>query len=103
MFFIEIFLENIDHISLLAEQDAITSVSPSFGKGAGIRVFKGIKDGFYSTNVISFSGLKTALDYALGMLGLKSSSSIQPTSFEGLQSLKDYSLDKIFRGRGWGK
>ena len=92
---VEVFLEKTDSISCLAEQESISSVNPSFSRGAGIRVFKGIKDGFYSTNVISFSGLKTALDYALGMLGLKSSSSIQPTSFEGLQCLKDYSLDKI--------
>ena len=33
---VEIFLEKTDNISLLAEQDNISNVSPSFGVGAGI-------------------------------------------------------------------
>ena len=39
--FVEIFIENTDNSSVLAEEDFITSVSPSFGRGAGIRIFKG--------------------------------------------------------------
>ena len=35
---VEIFLERTDHLGVLAEQETITSVSPSFGMGAGIRV-----------------------------------------------------------------
>ena len=50
--FIEIFLENTDHIGVLAEQDAITSVNPSFGKGAGIRVFLDKRDGFWGIEFI---------------------------------------------------
>ena len=70
MLFVEIFLEKTDNISLLAEQDEITNVSPSFGIGAGIRVFLGTKDGFVSTNDLSKTGLLFALSQALGMLGL---------------------------------
>ena len=36
--FVEIFLENTENSNILAEEDCITSVSPSFGKGAGIRI-----------------------------------------------------------------
>ena len=55
---VEVFLENIDHVGLLAEQDIVTSVSPSFGRGAGIRIFKDKKDGFVSTNDLTKHGLK---------------------------------------------
>jgi TldD protein len=59
---VEVFLERTDHLGVLAEQDAITSVSPSFGAGAGIRVFRGERDGFVSTNDLSAAGLQRALD-----------------------------------------
>jgi glyoxylase-like metal-dependent hydrolase (beta-lactamase superfamily II) len=36
---VEVFLERTDHLGVLAEQDTITSVTPAFGMGAGIRVF----------------------------------------------------------------
>ena len=91
--FLEIFLENSDHLGVLAEQDSITSVSPAFGKGAGIRVFRGLRDGFVSTNDLSYSGLKQALDQALGMLelnGIETSIS----NFDGLLLLKDFSNGK---------
>ena len=55
--FVEIFIENTDNSSVLAEEDFITSVSPSFGRGAGIRIFKGKKDGFVSTNDLTKHGL----------------------------------------------
>ena len=91
--FIEIFLENIDYISALAEQDTITSVSPSFGKGAGIRVFRDGRDGFVSTNDLSDNGLSEALDKALNMLGLETCKS-QVNEFSGLELLRDYGSKK---------
>ena len=68
---VEIFLERTDHIGLLAEQDRITSVNPTFAKGAGIRVFLNGRDGFVSTNDLSQEGLTRSLDQALAMLGLE--------------------------------
>ncbi len=62
---VEIFLEKSDNISLLAEQEDISNVSPSFAIGAGIRVFLGKKDGFYSTNDLSKAGLLFALTLCL--------------------------------------
>ncbi len=86
---VEIFIENIDNIGILVEQDAVTSVSPTIAKGVGIRVFLGNKDGFVSTNDLTEKGLKFALDQALGMLGLEKTS-YSTYSFNGLQNLKDY-------------
>ena len=60
---VEIFLERTDHLGVLAEQDTITSVSPAFGMGAGIRVFLGDRDGFVSTNDLSDRGLLQALEH----------------------------------------
>ena len=90
---IEIFLESTDFISVLAEQDSITSVSPAFGKGAGIRVFSGLRDGFVSTNNLTERGMLDALDQALNMLGLNMNT-ISNSSFPGLKSLIDYSKGK---------
>ena len=64
--FIEIFIENIDNSNVLAEEDCITSVSPSFGKGAGIRIFKEKRDGFVSTNDLTRNGLMRSIDQAIG-------------------------------------
>jgi TldD protein len=86
---VEIFLERTDHIGVLAEQDTITSVSPAFGMGAGIRVFRGDRDGFVSTNDLSDRGLLQALEQALGMLGLARTST-PTTGFEGLGALADF-------------
>jgi len=90
---VEIFLEKSDNISLLAEQDDISNVSPSFGIGAGIRVFLGKKDGFVSTNDLSSGGLLFALTQALGMLGLNIYSK-DNGKFEGLSNLNDFGLKK---------
>jgi len=90
---VEIFLERTDHIGLLAEQDTITSVSPAFGMGAGIRVFRGDRDGFVSTNDLSEAGLHHALEQALGMLGLAPTASAV-ASFEGLKDLRDFGATK---------
>lgn len=91
---VEVFLERTDHIGVLAEQDRITSVSPSFSMGAGIRVFKGCRDGFVSTDDLGELGLLKALDQALAMLGLERSALASAVPFEGLQSLRDFGAVK---------
>ena len=91
--FIELFIENSDNSSVLAEEDFITSVSPSFGKGAGIRIFKDKRDGFVSTNDLSKHGLMRSISQAIEMLDIseKTNNSI----FNGLNNLRDYSKSKI--------
>jgi len=91
---VEVFLERTDHLGVLAEQDGITSVSPAFGMGAGLRVFRGLRDGFVSTNDLSEGGLLEALDQALGMLGLQRSSA-GLSGFEGLAPLRDHGSSKL--------
>jgi len=91
---VEIFLERTDHLGVLAEQDTITSVTPAFGMGAGIRVFRGHRDGFVSTNDLSPSGLRRALEQALGMLGLEASLH-SSSGFEGLPGLRDFANSKL--------
>ena len=90
---VEVFLERTDHLGVLAEQDTITSVTPAFGRGAGIRVFLGQRDGFVSTNDLSAAGLQRALEQALGMLGLQPSASSRG-GFQGLPALRDFGVDK---------
>lgn len=90
---VEVFLERTDHLGVLAEQDTITSVTPAFGMGAGIRVFLGQRDGFVSTNDLSQAGLQRALEQALGMLGLAPSAN-GSSRFDGLSDLKDYAAAK---------
>ncbi|WP_411867351.1 TldD/PmbA family protein [Vulcanococcus limneticus] len=94
---VELFLERTDHLGVLAEQDTITSVSPAFGMGAGIRVFRGERDGFVSTNDLSDAGLRRALEQALGMLGLQLPSlagTALAGGFEGLADLRDFAAAK---------
>jgi len=90
---VEVFLERSDHLGALAEQDVITNVSPSFGMGAGLRVFRGRHDGFVSTNDLSASGLLSALEQALGMLGLQRLSHGRD-GFQGLPPLRDHGAGK---------
>ena len=92
---VEVFLEHTDHLGLLAEQDRITSVNPTFARGAGLRVFLNGRDGFVSTNDLTPDGLTRALDQALAMLGLQHSSLAPSSSFEGLSPLKDYGVNKL--------
>ena len=92
---VEVFLERTDHLGVLAEQDAITSVSPSLGMGAGIRVFRGSRDGFVSTNDLSAEGLTRALEQALAMLGLEASANSLGSPFEGLPALRDHGKPKL--------
>ena len=90
--FIEVFLENTDNISILAEDDFITNVSPSFGKGAGIRVFKDKKDGFVSTNNLTKDGLINSINQAVEMLDIVKIEN--SNNFDGLEKLRDYSIRK---------
>lgn len=90
---VEVFLERSDHLGALAEQDLITNVSPSFGMGAGVRVFSGRHDGFVSTNDLSAAGLMAALDQALAMLGLLRAPRAAD-GFAGLPALKDHAKAK---------
>jgi TldD protein len=69
--FVEFFLERVNYISCLAEDDAITSISPSLSTGAGVRVFRGKADCYVSTNDLSFTGLRSALEKGLSILGLQ--------------------------------
>ena len=90
--FVEIFIENTDNTSLLAEEDFITSVSPSFGKGAGIRIFKEKKDGFVSTNDLTKHGLMRSVTQAIEMLDI--SDNKKREVFNGLNKQRDYSSSK---------
>ena len=90
--FVEIFLENSDNISLLVEEDNITSVSPSFGKGAGIRIFKDKRDGFVSTNDLTKEGLINSITQAVEMLDILSVENNR--KFHGLKNIKNYSENK---------
>ena len=90
--FVEIFIENTDNSSVLAEEDFITSVSPSFGRGAGIRIFKDKKDGFVSTNDLTKNGLMRSVYQAIEMLDIKDNK--KRKVFNGLDKHRDYSLSK---------
>ncbi len=88
--FIEFFLERVNYISALAEEDTITSISPRLTTGAGVRVFRGHTDCYVSTNDLSFAGLKAALEKGLAILGLQLPS---PGAFIPdivLEPLRDY-------------
>ena len=90
--FVEIFLENTDNTNVLIEEDIITSVSPSFGKGAGIRIFKDKRDGFVSTNDLTKKGLIMAVTQAVEMLDIYE---IDKTKeFIGFEKLRDYTENK---------
>ena len=91
---VEVFLEHTDHLGLLAEQERITSVNPTFARGAGIRVFLDGRDGFVSTNDLSVDGLTRALDQALAMLDLQANRLAGHSGFDGLGVLKDYGIEK---------
>ncbi|WP_267383725.1 TldD/PmbA family protein [Cyanobacterium sp. uoEpiScrs1] len=92
--FIEFFLERVNYISCLAEQDTITSLSPRLSTGAGIRVFRGKEDCYVSTNDISFTGLKTALEKALSILELTCISSNAYIPEINLEMMRDYAKAK---------
>jgi TldD protein len=92
--FIEFFLERVSYISCLAEEDTITSITPRLSTGAGVRVFRGKADCYVSTNDISFTGLKSALEKALAIVGLQLPA---PNAFIpeiNLELLRDYATKR---------
>lgn len=92
--FIEFFLERVNYISCLAEDDAITSISPRLSTGAGIRVFRGKADCYVSTNDLSFAGLKAALEKGLSILGLQLPAPSAYIPEINLEMLRDYASAK---------
>ncbi|MEM9908400.1 MAG: TldD/PmbA family protein [Cyanobacteria bacterium P01_D01_bin.44] len=88
--FIEFFLERKNYISCLAEDDAITSISPSLVTGAGVRVFKGKADCYVSTNDVTFNGLKAALEKGLSIMGLLLPSGTAHVPEVTLELMRDY-------------
>ena len=94
--FVEFFLERVNYISCLAEDDAITSISPRLATGAGIRVFRGQTDCYVSTNDLTFAGLKAALEKGLSILGLQSPSPGAYVPEINLEPLRDYA---VLRGK----
>ena len=91
---IEFFLERVNHISCLAEDDAITSIAPRLATGAGVRVFRGQADCYVSTNDLSFSGLKSALEKGLSILGLQLPAPNAYIPEINLELLRDYATKK---------
>lgn len=92
--FIEFFLEKVNYISCLAEQDEITGISPRLSTGAGVRVFRGQADCYVSTNDLSFTGLKLALEKALSIMGLNLPSPNSYVPEINLEILRDYARAK---------
>jgi TldD protein len=91
---VEFFLERVNYISCMAEQDAITSISPRLSTGAGVRVFLGKADCYVSTNDLSFDGLKAALEKGLGIMGLQLPSANAFVPEINLEILRDYATRK---------
>lgn len=92
--FIEFFLERVNYISCLAEDDTITSIAPRLSTGAGVRVFRGLADCYVSTNDLSFLGLKSALEKALSILGLQLPAPNSYIPEINLELLRDYATTK---------
>lgn len=87
---VEFFLERVNYISCLVEDDAVTSLSPRLSTGAGVRVFRGMADCYVSTNDVSFQGLRNALEKGLSILGLTLPSVQSHISGINLEPLRDY-------------
>ncbi len=92
--FIEFFLERVNYISCLAEDDTITSISPRLSTGAGVRVFRGNSDCYVSTNDLTFSGLKSALEKGLSIMGLQLPAPNAHVPEINLELLRDYATKK---------
>jgi len=88
--FVEIFLERVNYINCLAEDDAITSITPQLSTGAGVRVFLGKGDCYVSTNDLTFKGLRAALEKALSILGLHIPAPNSYVPETNLELLRDY-------------
>ncbi len=97
--FAEIFLERRNMLRVSTENGKITAVAPSFSLGAGVRCFKGLQDVYVSTNDLSQSGLRWAVDQALGMLGCSTRMSQSMGRDVQLEPLRDFAA---VRGKdGW--
>lgn len=92
--FVEFFLEKANYISCLAEDDTITSITPRLSTGAGVRVFRGKQDCYVSTNNLTFSGLKQALEKALSILGLYLPQGSAFIPEINLEMFRDYAIAK---------
>jgi TldD protein len=92
--FIEFFLERVNYISCLAEDDTITSLSPKLSTGAGIRLWRGKADCYVSTNDLSFQGLKNALEKGLSILGLNLPTPNAYIPEINLEMFRDYATAK---------
>ncbi|HEY9735749.1 MAG TPA: TldD/PmbA family protein [Trichocoleus sp.] len=92
--FVEFFLERNNYISCLAEDDAITSISPRLVTGAGVRVFRGKADCYVSTNDLTFNGLKAALEKGLSIMGLTLPGPTAHIPEINLELLRDYATAK---------
>lgn len=92
--FIEFFLERNQYISCMAEDDAITGISPRLVTGAGVRVFKGKGDCYVSTNDLTFNGLRAALEKALSIMGLVLPGPAASIPETNLELLRDYATAK---------
>ena len=68
--FVEFFLERRSVLNISVETGQVRSISPRFSIGVGVRVFRGVRDGYVSSNDVSWNGLRRALAQALSMLGL---------------------------------
>ncbi|MGK7902194.1 MAG: TldD/PmbA family protein [Hormoscilla sp.] len=91
---IEFFLERVNYISCLAEEDTITSITPRLSTGAGVRVFRGKADCYVSTNDLTFVGLKAALEKGLSILGLELPGANSYIPEVILEPLRDYATTK---------
>jgi TldD protein len=87
-------LERVNYINCLAEDDTITSIAPRLSTGAGVRVFRGLGDCYVSTNDLSFSGLKSALEKGLQILGLQLPAPNSYIPEINLELLRDYASTK---------
>lgn len=92
--FVEFFLEKVNYVSCLAEEDAITSLTPRLASGCGVRVYRGKADCYVSTNDLSFTGLRTALEKGLAILGLNLPSPQSYIPQINLELLRDYATAK---------
>ena len=89
--FVEIFIENTDNSSVLAEEDFITSVSPSFGRGAGLESSK--KKGW----ICKYKWFNKAWLDEIGISGywdVRHNRQQKREVFNGLNKHRDYSLSK---------
>ena len=92
--FVEFFLEKVNYVNCLAEEDVITSLTPRLASGCGVRVYRGKADCYVSTNDLSFSGLKAALEKGLSILGLTLPSPQSYIPELNLELLRDYAVAK---------